>query len=142
VNGDGHEVRVVRPPADDAALRRALIRRNPMVHSTVTLRRGLLERVGGYDPAFAVAQDYDLWIRLARVTRLANLGETLVIRRLVPGRVGAVHDAARLRAEARARWRAVRAGTYPAWCAVFAARPVLALALPAPLRRALRRARG
>src|SRR5207245_11178978 len=30
VNGDGREVRVVRPPEDDAALRRALIRPNPM----------------------------------------------------------------------------------------------------------------
>jgi len=38
------------------------------------------------------------------------------------------------------RWRAVRSGGYPPWCAVFAARPLLALALPAPLRRALRRA--
>ena len=142
VNGDGREVRVVRPPADDAALRRALIRRNPMVHSTATMRRALLERVGGYDPSFAVAQDYDLWIRLAGVTRLANLPEALVVRRLVPGRVSVVRDAARLRAEARARWRAVRAGAYPAWCVVFAARPLLALALPGPLRRALRRARA
>ena len=142
VNGDGREVRVVRPPVDDAALRRALIRRNPMVHSTVTMRRALLERVGGYDPGFAVAQDYDLWIRLAGVTRLANLPDPLVVRRLVPGRVSIARDAARLRAEARARWRAVRAGAYPAWCVVFAARPVLALVLPAPLRRALRRARA
>jgi glycosyltransferase involved in cell wall biosynthesis len=142
VNGDGREVRVVRPPEDDAALRRALIRENPMVHSTVTMRRALVEQVGGYDPAFAVAQDYDLWMRLAGVTRLANLPEALVVRRLLPGRVSVARDADRLRAEARARWRAVRAGAYPAWCAVFAARPLLALVLPAPLRRALRRARA
>jgi glycosyltransferase involved in cell wall biosynthesis len=142
VNGDGREVRVVRPPADDAALRRALIRENPMVHSTVTMRRDVLERVGGYDPGFAVAQDYDLWMRLAAVTRLANLPEALVVRRLLPRRVSVARDAERLRAEARARWRAVRAGAYPAWCVVFAARPLLALALPGPLRRALRRARA
>ena len=128
VNGDGREVRVVRPPEDDGALRRALIRENPMVHSTVTMRRSLVETVGGYDARF--------------VTRLANLPDTLVVRRLLPGRVSVARDTDRLRAEARARWRAVRAGAYPAWCLLFALRPMLAAATPAPLRRALRRARG
>ena len=142
VNGDGREVRVVRPPEDDGALRRALIRENPMVHSTVTMRRSLVETVGGYDARFAVAQDYDLWMRLAAVTRLANLPDTLVVRRLLPGRISVARDTDRLRAEARARWRAVRAGAYPAWCLLFALRPMLAAATPAPLRRALRRARG
>ncbi len=142
VNGEGREVRVVRPPEDDAALRRALIRRNPMVHSTVTMRRLAVEGVGGYDARFAVAQDYDLWMRLAAVTRLANLPDALVVRRLLPGRVSVARDADRLRAEARARWRAVRAGAYPPWCLVFVARPLLALAVPGPWRRALRRSRG
>jgi glycosyltransferase involved in cell wall biosynthesis len=140
INGSGREVRVVRPPQDDHALRRALIRANPMVHSTVTMRRRVVEAVGGYDPRFAVAQDYDLWIRLAAVTRLANLSEALVVRRLLPGRVSVARDTERLRAEARARWRAVRAGAYPPWCLVFALRPTLAAAMPGPLRRMLRRA--
>ena len=136
----GREVAIVRPPADDAAIRRVLIRENPFVHSSVMMRRSALERAGGYDPAFTVAQDYDLWMRLARVTRLANLPEPLVIRRLGPGRVSAVRDDERLRAEARVRWRAVRSRAYPWWCAVFAVRPLLALALPGTWRRELRRA--
>jgi len=142
INGDGREVRTVRPPQDDGALRRALIRRNPMLHSTVMMRRDVVASVGGYDPRFAVAQDYDLWIRLAAVTRLANLTETLVVRRLLPGRVSVARDTERLRAEARARWRAVRAGAYPPWCLLFAMRPTLAAALPASLRRMVRRVRG
>jgi hypothetical protein len=129
----------VRPPVDDAAIRRALIRANPIVHSSVVMRRAALERVGGYDPSFSVAQDYDLWMRLARITRLANLPEPLVIRRLAVGRVSAVREDDRLRAEARVRWRAVRCRAYPWWCAVFALRPLVALALPAAWRRALRR---
>jgi glycosyltransferase involved in cell wall biosynthesis len=139
VDARGHELGVVRPPEDDAAIRRALIRRNPMLHSTVMVRRALLARVGGYDETFAVAQDYDLWLRLTAVTRLANLAEPLVVRRLLPDRVSVARDAERLRADARVRWRAVRAGAYPPWCAVFVARPLLALALPPALRRLLRR---
>ena len=125
-----------------AAIRRTLIRRNPFVHSSVMLRREAVLRVGGYDETLPVAQDYDLWMRLSRLARLANLPEPLVVRRLLPGRVTAVRDAERLGAEARVRWRAVRSGAYPWWCALFAARPALALALPGAWRRALRRTRG
>src|SRR5204863_1066446 len=42
VDGAGAIVRVVRPPEDDAAIRRALIRANPLVHSSLMARRALL----------------------------------------------------------------------------------------------------
>jgi hypothetical protein len=142
VDEHDHEMTVIRPPEEDAAIRRALIRRNPFVHSSVMLRRTLAVQAGGYDPSFAVAQDYDLWLRLAPLTAMANLAEPLVIRRLVAGRVTVARDDERLRAEARARWRAVRRGAYPAWGVVFALRPLLALAVPRPLRASLRSVLG
>jgi len=140
VDAAGALVRVVQPPEDDAAIRRRLIRANPFVHSSVMARRALLERAGGYDETLAVAQDYDLWMRLARLTRLANLPDVLVVRRLGEGRVSVAREDDRLRTEARVRWRAVRAGGYPAWCVLFALRPALVLAVPRPLRRAVRAA--
>jgi glycosyltransferase involved in cell wall biosynthesis len=140
VDPAGAPVRVVRPPLDDAGLRRALIRANPFVHSSMMLRRELLARAGGYDEALPVAQDYELWMRLARLTRLANLPEVLVERRLGAGRVSVEREDDRLRTEALVRWRAVRSGAYPPWYALFALRPALALALPRPLRRAVRAA--
>ena len=142
VDEAGRDVEITRPPEDDLGIRRALIRRNPFVHSSVMARRALVVSVGGYDLSFPVAQDYDLWLRLSAATRMANLSEPLVIRHLVAGRVTAARDAERLRAEARARWRAVRAGAYPAWTAVFALRPLLALAVPRPVRGPLRRTLG
>jgi glycosyltransferase involved in cell wall biosynthesis len=47
-------------------------------HSSVMMRRNALEAVGGYDEKFPKAQDYDLWFRLGRVGRLANLPEVLL----------------------------------------------------------------
>jgi len=142
VDAAGREVGRLVPPAADADIRRALIRRNVFVHSSVVMRRQALASAGGYDAAFPVAQDYDLWLRLARLTRLANLPEPLVTRRLLPGRVSATRESDRLRAEARVRWRELRAGRYPAWCIVFALRPRLALVLPAAARQAWRRMRA
>lgn len=139
VDGEGRHIDIVRPPLDDAAIRRTLIRRNPFVHSTVVVRRELLDRAGGYDERLAVAQDYDLWMRLAPLTVLANLPDALVTRRLLPGRVSATREGERLRTEFRVRWQAVRRGDYPWWCTVFAARPALALAVPLQVRRLVRR---
>ncbi len=112
----GQEVAIVRPPTDDALIRRALIRRNPFVHSSIVMRRVAVVQAGGYDEAFPV-----------------------VIRRLLPGRVTAAREGERFKAEARIRWRAVRSGAYPPWCVVWALRPLLARALPGAARRALRR---
>jgi glycosyltransferase involved in cell wall biosynthesis len=139
VDADGREVRIVHPPTDDVAIRRALIRTNPFAHSSVMMRRPLVEQVGGYDEALTVAQDYDLWMRMSRITGLANLPTPLTVRRLVPGRVSAERDTERLSTETRVRWRAVRSGAYPWWCAVFLIKPAAARLLPRPVRGFLRR---
>jgi glycosyltransferase involved in cell wall biosynthesis len=52
------------PPGDGDALLRALVLEN-FVCSSTTIRRDVLSRVGGYDPWVAVAEDYELWLRIA-----------------------------------------------------------------------------
>jgi GT2 family glycosyltransferase len=47
-------------------------------HPAAMIRRDLLLKVGGYRTQFRVAQDYDLWLRLSEVGRLANLAEPLL----------------------------------------------------------------
>lgn len=60
-------------PLEHDAIVQALAQRNSIYHPTALIRRSVLEAVGGYRPAFTVVQDYDLWLRLAERTRLANL---------------------------------------------------------------------
>ena len=134
----GEILRTIRPPVDYMAIRRALIRANPFVHSSVMMRRAALERVGGYDESLRVAQDYDLWMRLSRVARLANLRDPLMLRRLTPGMVSRARETERLRAELRIKGQALQSGAYPAWCAIYLVKPLLALAIPARLRGVLR----
>jgi len=138
ITPDGTVVGTLAPPCDDHAIRRALRRSNPFIHSSIVFRRSLVDTVGAYDPSFAVAQDYDLWLRMSRITQLANLGEPLVLRRLAPGRLSSARDTTRLRDELVAKLRALRSGAIPAWSAVFMAKPLGAMVLPTPLRRAVR----
>lgn len=44
-----------------------------IIHSSAMIRKDILLKVGGYDEKWKYAQDYDLWLRLAEISRLANL---------------------------------------------------------------------
>jgi hypothetical protein len=51
---------------------------NPISHPTTCLRANIIRQVGGYNEDFRYTQDYDLWGRLARITCMANIPETLL----------------------------------------------------------------
>lgn len=144
IDAGRHRFRVVRPPGGDAALRRALIRHNPFVHSSVMFRRSVLARTGGYDERFTVAQDYDLWLRMARVTQLGCLSDSLVTRRVhgqsVSERPG--YAIRRRWAEVSARAGALAAGQYPVSAIRHVARPLAGIALGSLARVVADRLRG
>jgi glycosyltransferase involved in cell wall biosynthesis len=138
----GDVVEVAPPPADDAAIRRVLPRRNPMAHPTVVMRRAAGDAVGWYDARLPVVQDYDLWLRLASRTRFANLPEPLLIRTFSTAMTSLARDDLRLATEVRVKWAALRRGDLPATAAVHLLRPVLVRLLPHAVRRARRRRRA
>lgn len=49
----------------------------PVCHSAMLIRRDLLSQVGGYSSRYAYVCDYELAIRVARVTEITNLRECL-----------------------------------------------------------------
>lgn len=60
-------------------------------HSTAMFRRDIVRSVGGYHGAFRHCEDYDLWLRLASVTRLGNVPERLIKYRRHSGQVTVQH---------------------------------------------------
>ena len=50
---------------EGAALQQLLYTANPIPTSSVVMRRGPLERAGGFDSPVRLAEDWDLWLRLA-----------------------------------------------------------------------------
>ena len=65
--------------------------RSLMVHPAVTYRRDLVLGVGGYHRAYRHVEDHDLWLRLASVTKMANLPERLIRYRHYPDQVSSRH---------------------------------------------------
>lgn len=51
---------------------------NPFLHTAVIFRRDVVREEGGYDESFRIAQDYELWTRLAARYAAANLPGRLV----------------------------------------------------------------
>lgn len=45
-----------------------LVRSNVVPTSTVVVRRSAVDEAGGFDDRYTVGEDYDLWLRVARVT--------------------------------------------------------------------------
>jgi glycosyltransferase involved in cell wall biosynthesis len=55
--------------------------RNFVCFSSAVVRRAVLDRVGGFDPRWDLAIDYDLWLRAARHTEFDYVDEELVLYR-------------------------------------------------------------
>jgi len=69
------------PPflADHAGIVARLAHGGPgLCHPVVTYRRDIVRGVGGYHAAFTHCEDLDLWLRLASVTKLANILAPLI----------------------------------------------------------------
>jgi glycosyltransferase involved in cell wall biosynthesis len=116
------------PPPDPATVLTRLSRTNPLASggSNVIVRSSVLAGVGGFDPALRRTEDWDLWIRLARVGPPAWVCAPLVAYRFHTGNV--VNDPREMVDEARqlavryaipvdvvamhrrAAWSALRAG--------------------------------
>ena len=65
----------VENPQTDAEIRHCLLARNVFLHSSVMIRNSALSKTGGYDESAASKhiEDYDLWLRLGRIGKIANL---------------------------------------------------------------------
>jgi len=61
-------------------------------HPAAMYRRDVVLSVGGYHAAFRHCEDFDLWLRLASVTKLGNIPERLLRYRRYDGQVSARHS--------------------------------------------------
>lgn len=69
---------------------------SPTHHGSVMFRKSAYDRVGGYREAFYLAQDWDLWYRLAEVGRLEVLEQTLYAARVLLESRSSTHRAIQL----------------------------------------------
>lgn len=118
-----------------------LLRFNPIPNGCSAFRRDVALGLGGYDPRYRYAMEYDLWLRIAEHHVVTALDEPLSTRVMGTTNVAArseraqIGEAIVIRARALARRRTLRGASGLAV-------PALAWLTPIPLKRTLRRRLG
>jgi glycosyltransferase involved in cell wall biosynthesis len=99
----------IAPETRSGELARILQSKNPFIHSTIMVRAELARQLAGYRPAFEGAEDYDFWLRIADISKVANLPEFLAQYRRHPLSMSnrqAIRQAFSVRlAQRSAQWR-------------------------------------
>lgn len=94
IDGDGDPYGVTTFPADHEAIEsRLLSGSGGIMHPSVMMRRSVVQKVGGFALDLPVAEDQDLWLRMARMGHLANLQEPLTRYRVHPQNMSFVRQA-------------------------------------------------
>jgi len=94
-------------PVSNADLQDHLLVSNCFCAGSVMMRREDLDKVGFYDQALAPSEDYDLWLRLAEVAKIANLPDVLYRYRLHDGSASSQNRGLQMHRKAVALQRAL-----------------------------------
>ena len=70
-------LQILDHPAQDDEIQETLLEKCCFTHGSVVIRKSVLDNVGGYCEDFVLAQDYDLWLRIAERCKVANIPEVL-----------------------------------------------------------------
>lgn len=66
-------------PETSKKIKKLLPIQNIIVHPSTMMRKKIIQNVGGYNPNFEPAEDYDLWLRLLNLNyKFYNIRETLI----------------------------------------------------------------
>ncbi|MFA6490145.1 MAG: glycosyltransferase [Candidatus Micrarchaeia archaeon] len=85
IDGGGKTIGRRELPETDAEIRKALPLYAPFSHPSTMVRASAYATTGGYDREFEPADDYELYFRIGRKFKFANIGKPLLKHRLHEG---------------------------------------------------------
>jgi glycosyltransferase involved in cell wall biosynthesis len=118
-----------------------LMRFNPIPNTASAFRRQAALELGGYDPRYRWATEYDLWLRLAERHRIFALDEVLATRQMSSRNVAARREREQIAEAIDMRLRAIRRRRSLAGATGLIPYAV-SYATPLPIKRAIRRRIG
>ncbi len=78
INASGDKLYTMTYPPKAEEIKLFSIKHNPFIHSTVMIRRDVLNDVGGYSKMFKHVEDYELWTRILYKYVGGNISEVLL----------------------------------------------------------------
>ncbi|MDD5433307.1 MAG: glycosyltransferase [Candidatus Pacebacteria bacterium] len=93
-------------------IKNRLLFNNQFIHSSLMIRKSILDQEGYYNEKFKKAQDYELVLRLGRKCQIVNLPERLIKWRKIPTSISHKNKEQKKFA-IKARWLAITKYGYP-----------------------------
>lgn len=82
IDGNGKIFAHEKVPTDNDTLQKQLLKYCCFAHPTVMINATVLKEIGGYNEQTRHAEDYELWLRIAEIHKLANLSESILLYRV------------------------------------------------------------
>ncbi|MCX6713679.1 MAG: glycosyltransferase family 2 protein [Candidatus Vogelbacteria bacterium] len=73
VDEDGNNIKHYLNPLEDVEIRNQMLKKNPLANSSVMYRRQTVTEIENYNLGINGIEDYDLWLRLGKKYKMANL---------------------------------------------------------------------
>ncbi|MFA6407402.1 MAG: glycosyltransferase [Candidatus Paceibacterota bacterium] len=96
-DAQGRKISILTQPTSHEGILWKMCFECAVIHPTVMMRRDLVLEVGGYDINFPHIEDTELWMRMIRKTKFANLPDVLLMHRLHPASIGSTQSEAQYR---------------------------------------------
>lgn len=138
IDTDSKKMGAMQWEVSDEGIRKSLIKYNPIVHSSIVVRKNILEQAGCYNEEWKYAQDYELYFRIIKLGKVKNLPEDLVSYRMMPTSITFTKNKKQAMFAVRARWKAIQERQFPFWTVIYLARPLIGCWLPASIKRGLK----
>jgi glycosyltransferase involved in cell wall biosynthesis len=61
---------------DDYNIRKNMLTENQFMQSSIVFKKDIFNKVGGYNENYDVAEDFDLWLKMGKESKFANLKES------------------------------------------------------------------
>ncbi len=126
-------------PTKNKILKKILIRYNPFIQSSIMLKKEIFDKKEGYNESFPQSEDYELWLRIAKNYKIANLPEYLVMKRYYKESLSPTKDKEQLLFVLKAKKKAILNDQYPKWCYIYLLKSYLFLKTPFFLRKFVRK---
>jgi len=78
INKEGEPIGYIKYLKTNRQIQKSLMKTNMFAHSTLMIRKSVLNDVGQYNPDYKYSQDYDLILRISEKFKVANLNEKLI----------------------------------------------------------------
>lgn len=112
INEKGEVIREKNLALSYRDIKEKLLFNNQFIHSSLMMRKIILDKEGFYDEKFKKAQDYELVLRLGRKYQMVNLPDRLIKWRFLPSSISNKNKEQQKFA-IKARWLAITKYGYP-----------------------------